>query len=291
MTTNQPLRLREASPHDRDVLGELLTHSHLKHFHLDWFSIYDILDEHPFLLAESEGDVYGALACPPDPPVVAWIRLFAVREERQAAELWDALWARARPAAIALGARCATALSTRGWFDRLLRGANFAQVNEVLFMEWVQGDAQVDLHRANELGIRTMQKADLPQVARVDHAAFDPVWSLSQRSLTAAYTLASLATVLEIEGQVAAYQISTASALGAHLARLAVTPGFQGQGLGRALVQHVLRVHTRRGLGHVSVNTQADNVHSQQLYHSLGFRETGQRYPLFQDSFPEAGAA
>jgi len=291
MTTDQPLRLREASPLDRDALGELLTHSHLKHFHLDWFSVYDILDEQPFLLAGSEAGVQGVLACPPDPPVVAWIRLFAVREERQAPELWEALWARARPAAIALGARCAAALSTRGWFDRLLLGANFAQVNEVLFMAWDQGDAQIDLHRANELGIRTMQKADLPQVAHVDQAAFDPVWSLSERSLAAAHALASLATVREIEGQAVAYQISTSSALGAHLARLAVAPEHQGHGLGRALVQHVLRVHARRGLGHISVNTQADNVHSQQLYHSLGFRETGQRYPLFQDNFPQAGAA
>jgi len=277
--------LRGISSSDRNLIGSFLTQAERKHFHLDWFSVYDILDEQPFLLLSSRTGPQAVIACPPDPPQVAWIRLFAVRDERHAAEMWGELWTQARKSAIELGADCATALSTHDWFDQLLLGTKFDLANEVLFMEWADPDPAVDLHRANELGIRTMRTDDLAQVAAVDRAAFDPVWSLSLRSLTAAHALASLATVLEVEGQLIAYQISTASALGAHLARLAVLPDRQGLGYGRALVQHVLRVHSRRGQVRVSVNTQADNLHSQRLYHSLGFKETGQRYPLYQDSF------
>jgi ribosomal-protein-alanine N-acetyltransferase len=277
--------LRAISSSDRNLIGSFLTHAVRKHFHLDWFSVYDILDEQPFLLLSTQAGPQAVLACPPDPPRAAWIRLFALRDERHEAEMWGELWMQARKSAIEQGADCATALSTRAWFDQLLLGTGFDLANEVLFMEWTESDPGVDLHRANELGIRTMRSEDLAQVASVDRAAFDPVWSLSLRSLTAAHALASLATVLEVDGQIIAYQISTASALGAHLARLAVLPDRQGLGYGRALVQHVLRVHSRRGQGRVSVNTQADNLHSQRLYHSLGFKETGQRYPLYQDTF------
>jgi ribosomal-protein-alanine N-acetyltransferase len=285
MAEEQHKHLRQLSPRDRNLIGSFLTHAEHKHFHLDWFGIYEILGEQPFLALISEGKPQALLACPPDPPRVAWIRLFAVHTAQHEAETWNELWNAARKAAIALGAESAAALSTRSWFDQILLGSSFEQANEVLFLEWTEGEAETDLHQANELGIRTMREQDLPQVTAVDQAAFDPVWSLSLRSLTAAFSLASLATVLEVEGRIIAYQISTASALGAHLARLAVLPGEQGHGYGRALVQHVLRIHVRRGLGCVSVNTQADNLHSQQLYQSLGFKETGQRYPLFQDTF------
>lgn len=277
--------IRKVSSGDRDLIGSFLTYAVHKHFHLDWYSVYEILDKQPFLLAADESGPLAVLACPPDPPQVAWIRLYAVHDEGHETQLWTALWQEARETAIRLGASCATALSTRAWFDDLLRKADFEIANEVLFMEWTDEAPDIDLHRANELGIRTMRKDDLAQVEAIDHAAFDPVWSLSLRSLQAAHSLASLATVLEVEGQITAYQISTASALGAHLARLAVLPEQQGHGYGRALVQHVLRIHARRGIGRVSVNTQADNLQSQRLYRSLGFRETGVRYPLFQDSF------
>jgi ribosomal-protein-alanine N-acetyltransferase len=273
------------SSSDRNLIGSFLTSAALKHFHLDWFSIFDILDEQPFLLLSEGENPLAIIACPPDPPQVAWIRLFAVGEERQEEEQWQALWEPARVSAIQLGASCATALSTRDWFSRLLQASSFKLANEVLFLEWSNSDPQVDLHQANELGIRMMQKDDLADVVAIDNAAFNPIWSLSLRSLIAAHSLASVATVLEVDGQIVGYQISTASALGAHLARLAVLADQQGQGYGRALIQHVLRVHSRRGLGRVSVNTQADNLSSQRLYHSLGFQETGQRYPLYQDNF------
>ncbi len=281
MSTEQTWHVRAVTRNDKSRVGSLLTHATLKHFHLDWFSIYEILGEQPFLVMEEAGTALAALACPPDPAGVSWLRLFAAQDGIDPMQAWSHLWQQAKAKAPLVRAKTAVALSTHAWFHEMLQGAGFLQVNEVLFLEWTD-EAPADLLRANELGIRTMRADDLEQVERVDNAAFNPVWSLSQRSLSAAYSLASLATVVEDGGEIIAYQISTASALGAHLARLAVLPDRQGHGYGRALVQHVIRLHARRGLRRVSVNTQSDNLHSQELYKSLGFRETGQRYPLFQ---------
>ena len=281
MSTDQTWHVRAVTRNDRSRLGSLLPHATQKHFHLDWFSIYEILGEQPFLIMEEAGNALAVLACPPDPIGVSWMRLFAVQDGIDPMQAWSHLWQQAKAKAPLVGAKTVVALSTHAWFNEILQTSGFPQVNDVLFLEWTD-DASSDLLRANELGIRTMHVDDLEQVEQVDNAAFTPVWSLSRRSLIAAHSLASLATVVEDGGEIIAYQITTASALGAHLARLAVFPDRQGHGYGRALVQHVIRLHARRGLRRVSVNTQSDNLRSQELYKSLGFQETGQRYPLFQ---------
>jgi ribosomal protein S18 acetylase RimI-like enzyme len=100
--------------------------------------------------------------------------------------------------------------------------------------------------------------------------------------LAAALAQAQVASVAVVDGRLAGYQISTASALGAHLARLAVGPEAQGEGVGRALVIDALHAHVQRGFAKVTVNTQTDNAPALQLYGGLGFLRTEQQYPIYQ---------
>jgi ribosomal protein S18 acetylase RimI-like enzyme len=72
--------------------------------------------------------------------------------------------------------------------------------------------------------------------------------------------------------------------MGGHLARLAVRPEYQGNGIGEALVRDMLSQFYRRGAQTVSVNTQKDNRASISLYQKAGFRLTGEEYPLYQIS-------
>ena len=58
----------------------------------------------------------------------------------------------------------------------------------------------------------------------------------------------------------------------AHLARLAVLPKLQGQGIGRNLVLQMLDVFSETGTNSFSVNTQESNAHSLALYTSLGYK-------------------
>ena len=80
------------------------------------------------------------------------------------------------------------------------------------------------------------------------------------------------------------YQISTASPLGGHLARLAVCPEQQCKGIGYSLVVDTLSQFNRRGAQRVTVNTQQDNLASLSLYKKAGFRETREQYPVYQYS-------
>ena len=68
----------------------------------------------------------------------------------------------------------------------------------------------------------------------------------------------------------------------ASLARLAVHPQVQGQGIGYALVYDTLDQFSRRGVLRVTVNTQNNNLASLALYARAGFRKTGEAYRVYQ---------
>jgi ribosomal protein S18 acetylase RimI-like enzyme len=70
--------------------------------------------------------------------------------------------------------------------------------------------------------------------------------------------------------------------MGGHLARLAVSPDFQGLGVGYNLLFDLLKQFQRRGARCVTVNTQHDNYASLALYQKVGFTPTGETYPIYQ---------
>ena len=131
------------------------------------------------------------------------------------------------------------------------------------------------------VSLRPMMYYDLPAVAQVDASAFELLWQNTLEALQLAFRQAILASVAETEGRMIGYQLSTRNPFGAHLARLAVSPEYQHHGLGRALVCDLLEQATKRGMLRLTVNTQSDNAASLRLYRTLGFRETGERYPVF----------
>ncbi len=277
--TSQLWTVRPTTGDDHSLVANLITRAPERHLHLDWYTTYDLLDESPSLIALEEDTAVGILACPPDPAGIGWIRYFAVREGTPREALWELLWGPAQDLARSAGIHTIAALVTQAWFIPILQADTFSQTTEVIFLEWAGEDIVVDLPL--EATLRKMSSTDLAAVAGVDQLAFRPLWQHSLRALEAAFELSTIATVIEMHDRVVAYQMSTASALGAHLARLAVEPSMQGQGLAKALVAHAIRQFNGRGIFRMSVNTQADNNRSQKLYEKLGFAATGQRFPVF----------
>ncbi|MEA1977200.1 MAG: GNAT family N-acetyltransferase [Chloroflexota bacterium] len=284
MQSQSSWTVRQTQSSDQSLISSLLTNASHKHIHFDWLNVLDLLDEAPFLIALNKDRPVACLACQPDPPQVAWIRLFAVLKDVPKYPVWDRLWKAAAEDAVKLGASQAVALATQDWFIPFLKEFGFKETNKVIFFKW-DGDPLPNIQEPG-FNLRKMTTEDLPAVALVDQSAFDPVWALSLRSLRTAYRLSSSATVILKEDQIVAYQMSTSSALGAHIARLAVHPELQGMGCGRTLIANVLHGFSQRGIEQVTVNTQADNLRSQQLYRSLGFLPTGQRFSLLETELP-----
>ncbi len=71
--------IRPATTEDQNALSGLLNFHGAIHRHLDWKPTMDWLGKQPFWLMESDHHLLGALAIPPDPPHVAWVRLFVTR--------------------------------------------------------------------------------------------------------------------------------------------------------------------------------------------------------------------
>jgi ribosomal protein S18 acetylase RimI-like enzyme len=289
MFINRKITFRNASLSDRHKLANLIHFELHVHRHLDWRPPLDWLGNEPFLIAEEYGNPLAALACPPDPPSVAWIRLFAFTSRIPQQAAWDILWPEAQNQ---LTLRSQTinvaAIPLHAWFEDLLVANGFEEINRVIMLAWhPQKDFPED--KTTDFNIRPMNLDDLAAVEAIDAAAFGSVWQNSLGSLEIAFRQASVATVVEEEGCLIAYQISTATPMGGHLARLAVRPEYQGNGIGKALVRDMLSQFYRRGAQTVSVNTQEDNHASISLYQKAGFNLTGEEYPLYQ--FPAFNAS
>lgn len=282
MITQVNLSVRPATPADRRKLANLIHFELYVHRHLDWRTPLDWIGSDPYLVAEQNRELVGAIACPPDPSPVAWIRLFAAASTTTIDRAWDILWPGALERLKAMpDLEWVEAIPLQRWFQNLLEESNFIRSQQVDMLSWERGRIPRENPRA-EVAIRPMNKDDLSRVAEVDMAAFSSVWQNSRSSLEQAYLQAVVATVAEEEGRILGYQISTATPMGGHLARLAVIPEAQGRGVGYALVHDLLMQFDRRGAQVVSVNTQQDNLTSLALYQKAGFRRTGEEFPVYQ---------
>lgn len=282
METDVNLSVREATVADRHKLANLIHFEVYVHRHLDWRPPLDWLGRDPYLVAEQDGKIIAALACPPDPPHIAWIRLFAVSSNVSISRAWQALWPEAldrlenkqsvyRVAAIPL----------QGWFKNILQANQFEESHQVVMLSWERGTVPARPAKTSQGSIRPMTLDDLDAVEAVDAASFVPEWQNSKDCLEMAFEQAAVATVFEVNGIIAGYQISTSTPMGGHLARLAVHPDHQREGIGYTLVRDMLSQFERRGAQRVTVNTQQDNRTSLSLYRKAGFRMTGESYPVF----------
>ena len=279
------LTVREATPADRQLLANLIHFETYVHRHLDWRTPLDWLGHTPYLVAEFRGALVGALACPLDEPEIAWIRMFAAGPAVALRDVWQALLDAGRLALEQLGKSQVAAIVMQGWFKSLLETSGFVHTDNVIVLRW-EPDRALPLPRWRAGSIRAMTPADLEMVFKIDSIAFEPEWCNSATALDLAYQQAAFATVMVDGQEVLGFQISTSSMAGGHLARLAVHPAMQGQGIGYALVYDLLEELQARGINHVTVNTQQDNLASLALYARVGFSRTDEYYQVFQ-YFPQ----
>jgi len=278
------MNLRQTSIEDRGKIRGLIASARWSHVHLDWLDPTKITDKDPFILATAGEIPAGALGCPPDLPNVAWIRAFAVAEGYDLQELWERLWTEGASRLLKLNVDRVAAIALEDWFEELVLNAGFKRSNSVIFYELglKPGILVARARRNASHRLRSIRSTDIEAILEVDRHSFDPIWRLSSESLSVAMIQASSASLIEDQGTVLGYQITTSSPFGAHLARLAVRPSYRREGLGTALVNDAIESIRDIGLGQLSVNTQEKNAPSRKLYEKLGFRTTGKEFPVFE---------
>lgn len=276
----QLLEVRPAREADREDISNLIFFESHVHKHLDWKAPLEWLGYEPFLVLQQGLHLAAALACPPDPAAVAWLRLFVFDSQLNGATAWRMLWPAAQAGLEARGCPTAAAIAVQRWLDPILVENGFELVNHIVLME-MNIESAVPAQSRSEYPIRPMLSSDLPRVVELDAAAFEPLWRNSLDALTHAFNQAAYASVAEAESGLVGYQLSTGGAFGTHLARLAVSPGAQRRGLGAALIQDLI-AHIPEGREpRLTLNTQSNNAASHALYARVGFRRTGERFPVF----------
>lgn len=276
---NLQLAARSAQPSDRMQIANLIYFEPHIHRHLDWRGPLEWLGQPEYWVLEQFGSVVAALACPPDPAEVAWLRLFTHSSALSLQEAWSRLWETAQTALQGRGLTVA-AITTTDWLTALLTENGFAGNQQIVVLE----HNSVSFHERSlppGITLRSFRQEDLSAVAAVDAAGFAWLWRNSLETLRCGLAQAGFATVAEMDGEILGYQISTRNSFGAHLARLAVLPGQQRNGIGYLLVQDLLRQTHSAGLYRLTVNTQNDNHASLALYQKIGFRLTGERYTVY----------
>lgn len=273
--------IRRAEKKDASNLADLLSTSPRLHRHLDWRPPLDWLGSHPFWLAESDSRILAAMALPPDPPNVAWVRLFACATSVNPIEMWDELFASCLADPALAPGTIIPSLALSQWYLLILRRAGFDHYQNIVGLER-EVLAEVKDRKDNpDLFIRLMDPDDIEAVAAIDLQAFEPIWQNSLAQVGESFEQAAIATVAELGDEVVGYQISTLNLFTAHLARLAVKPGYQNQNIGKNILYDLFRRCKEERLWQITVNTQNTNQASLALYQGIGFRLSGDEFPVY----------
>jgi ribosomal protein S18 acetylase RimI-like enzyme len=271
--------IRQATKQDQRIVSDLIGLEYYVHRHLDWRTAFDWLTYQPYLLMLREQRLVAALACPADPPGVAWIRLFASTSSLPPSETWGPLFENAHTMLQQDNQAKIVALALQDWFGKLIEQSGFQHHQNIVVLKW-SGKPPEPRTTPVSLIIRPMLQSDLPEVEVVDRLAFEPLWQHTLSSLTLAFQQSAYATVAELNGLTIGYQICTATPFSAHLARLAVRPDLQRNRLGQTIVTDLLWHFKQRNINHITVNTQDNNGASLALYKKIGFLHTGETFPV-----------
>lgn len=271
----------EASPEIYAQLAGFLNQNIQTHRHLDWFSSLDWIGYHPYLV-EFNGDQIQAVLCTaPENADAAWVRLYAACKGLDPADPWQRMLPEAIQQLQKRGVKKLATLALHPWFETLVKKSEFANRQNIVVMEW-QGTFPKKQKINPEITVRPMHIDDLPAVEIIDHASFPPLWQNSIEGLTKAFGQTGISTVAIKEGKIVGYQISTTMTIYGHLARLAVAPEHQHQGIAYTLIHDLLKQFERLGLWRITVNTQSDNRNSAKLYNRLNFKRTGEEIAVFE---------
>ena len=126
-----------------------------------------------------------------------------------------------------------------------------------------------------DTSLRPMREADLDEVMRIELRAYPFPWTpgIFRDCLRAGYPM----WVQERGGAILGYGVLSIAADEAHVLNLCTAPECEGQGLGRRMLQALLRIARGGGAQRVFLEVRPSNPRAFDLYERNGFNEIGRR--------------
>jgi ribosomal-protein-alanine N-acetyltransferase len=229
-------------------------------------------------LAEDRVGLRGFMLLEPQQPTTALIIAAAVRDTWGEGPYLDSLLPEIERAAQAQGLFTLAHVGHEAWLTDGLREHGFETYEWIVkferFGDWPKTVV------AMPAVIRTAHLNDLPAILKLDSLAFDQLWRKSAGNFSEALARAVSFVVAELDGQIVGYEWCEIYRKHAHLARLAVHPGYQGRGVGAQLLYQAIIDALTRGVNLITLNTQENNYRSHALYERFDFVRTDQRIPV-----------
>ena len=94
--------------------------------------------------------------------------------------------------------------------------------------------------------------------------------------------------VCEADGKIVGFATMQTAAEFAHINELGVFSEYRRRGIGRMIMEDLMRECALRGCDHVSLETRRSNTPAKNLYGSFGFREAGVRRDFYIDPKEDA---
>jgi [ribosomal protein S18]-alanine N-acetyltransferase len=135
--------------------------------------------------------------------------------------------------------------------------------------------ASTDRGTGARLRLRPLCRSDLDAVLAVERAAYAFPWSreIFEDCLKAGYN----GWVGEIESTIVAHGVMSVAVGECQIFNLGVHPDWQGRGLGRQMLRHLLMLARRREATSAFLEVRVSNAAALALYRSEGFCEIGYR--------------
>ena len=127
------------------------------------------------------------------------------------------------------------------------------------------------------INIRQAKLYDVPAMVRIERDSFGSPWSAEEitKDVTAGGNV--YVAVAEYGGEKAGYGEIRNVAGEAQIYNIAIAPEFRREGIGEALLRHMIAKAEEDGCVLVTLEVRGGNDAAMALYHKLGFREVGRR--------------
>ncbi len=273
--------LAQSSKHP-DILQFLSSNTCL-HQNLEWLSIEELLYHHQCHIGIDGDNIVCVLSIPKEDTDFAWVRLAASYNFSDSIEVMQLLWNRVEHILRQQDICSVYALSTNNWSETLLNSWGYTATGKIVALR--RRHKSTPGVTQSLAKIREATYEDLCEITLLDNAVFNNMWQCSSQMLTMALNKAQYAIVALVNNTCIGYLLATINTNVLFIARLAVLPEYQRQGIGRALIVNLLDHYKDDKSIATEVVTQNDNYASIRLYQSLDFQLVGPVASLWTYNF------
>lgn len=136
----------------------------------------------------------------------------------------------------------------------------------------------MDNSNTAEIRIRQAKLYDVPAMARIERESFEDYWSPDELTKDVTCSDGSIyVAVAESGGEKAGYADMRIVAGEAQIYNIAIAPEFRRQGIGEALLRHMVDKSEELGLDVITLEVRSGNEAAMALYEKMGFKAVGSR--------------